>query len=324
MERRAEVVPIEVYYGPKRISTAPPKYPRRALRREEEGWVQLNLMVDTDGKAYEISASDYAGDAEFVDAAIAAIKRWRFEPAHLDGVPLDAGASFKITFALRGGVNGASSRFVKAYKELVGAITREERVEADVLLRKLQVKNLYEDAYSNIAQFLYAEKWGSERTQRHALRQAIAFEDDATYLPAALFSWGLRRLIVLQLAEEHHPEALASTRRLLDERRKLPEEQRAIFQKLQDELLVLRDSDSSFARQATVGKSNRYWLALWRDQFSVQVLSGEVAELKLRCGKGYVFFRFDPELTYRAPNADKSCTLEVVGNPGSELRITQH
>ena len=323
-EAKPEIIPIEVYNGPKVISTVDPKYPFRARRNDEEGWVQLNMMVDTQGKPYEISASDFSGDGDFVEAAIASAQQWRFDPANLDGVPLDAGADFKITFELAGGTNGATRSFVRKYKGLLAAIERGEREQADLLLEALQAKNLYEDAYYNMGRYTYAEKWGTKSSRRQALHRAIAYEKDAKYLSEATFTSALRQLVVLQLAEERYAEALNSIKRLLDPQRKLSAEIRENIQVVHEELLALRDSDSSLSRNATVGQSNSYWLVLWRNQFAVKVLSGEVAELKLRCGKGYVFFRFDPTLAYTAPNSDKSCVLQVLGNPGSELLITQH
>jgi hypothetical protein len=62
---------------------------------------------------------------------------------------------------------------------------------------------------------------------------------------------------------------------------------------------------------------------LLKRRFQIEVASGKVAEIKLRCDRQYVFFQFDPKLQYTIGGNDRSCSMEVVGDPGTKFRLTQ-
>ncbi len=55
----------------------------------------------------------------------------------------------------------------------------------------------------------------------------------------------------------------------------------------------------------------------------MSITEGRIAELKLRCRKSYVFFRYDPELEYSIPKDHMPCGLEVLGDPGTQFSIVQ-
>lgn len=50
---------------------------------------------------------------------------------------------------------------------------------------------------------------------------------------------------------------------------------------------------------------------------------GEMAEIKLRCDKKYVFFHYYPEISYRTPQEYGDCQMELVGNPGTRFNLIQ-
>ena len=91
---------LEVFIGPKPIDLKTPKYPRKEQRLGKEGWVQLNFMISPEGKPYEVVVTDSVGSEAFEKTALRTLKRWTYEPALMDGVPIDAGSNFKIVFAL--------------------------------------------------------------------------------------------------------------------------------------------------------------------------------------------------------------------------------
>ena len=90
-EPMSEPVPVELYTAPVRKDMKTPRYPRIVQAKGREGWVRLDFMIGTDGKAYEIAVTDSMGDGTFQRAAIGALRISTFEPAHLNGRPVDAG-----------------------------------------------------------------------------------------------------------------------------------------------------------------------------------------------------------------------------------------
>jgi len=58
-------------------------------------------------------------------------------------------------------------------------------------------------------------------------------------------------------------------------------------------------------------------------RFSIVVASGAVKEIKLRCQKQYLFFRYQPGLEYSIGSKSDHCGIEVVGDPGTTFRLIQ-
>ncbi|MCW8807748.1 MAG: M56 family metallopeptidase [Rhodanobacter sp.] len=79
----------------------PPHYPADAIKNKMEGTVILKVLVGTDGKPRTI-ASDPATKAapELVDAAIDAVKNWRFNPVIKNGKAVEGYARVPIRFSM--------------------------------------------------------------------------------------------------------------------------------------------------------------------------------------------------------------------------------
>jgi TonB family protein len=64
-----------------------PQYPELALRRRREGWVQMQFDITDTGtvaNAHVVSSSD----PMFDDAALTALRQWRYKPKITDGLPV--------------------------------------------------------------------------------------------------------------------------------------------------------------------------------------------------------------------------------------------
>ena len=70
--------------GPRGVFTPDPNFPRH--RNRNEGSVVLGLMVGIDGHAHDIKVEGSLGK-DYDEAAIEAVRQWRFEPALRDGQP---------------------------------------------------------------------------------------------------------------------------------------------------------------------------------------------------------------------------------------------
>jgi TonB family protein len=82
----------------KRTRFVPPVYPRQALEDGIEGTVRVRINVDTDGrvKSAEVIESTPAG--VFDAATLAAVKRWRFKPAEVNGRAVEASTLQSLVF----------------------------------------------------------------------------------------------------------------------------------------------------------------------------------------------------------------------------------
>jgi TonB family protein len=62
------------------VSYEPPEYPRSAVQRSIEGWVDLEFTVDENGRTKDIVVTDASNTRYFQDEAVEAVGKWRFEP----------------------------------------------------------------------------------------------------------------------------------------------------------------------------------------------------------------------------------------------------
>ncbi|MCX7054408.1 MAG: energy transducer TonB [Proteobacteria bacterium] len=90
-----------VHWKMKLLEMKPPVYPPRCLRLGIEGTVRLRVLVGEDGRPQDATIGTSSGDAGLDQAALDAVRTWRFEPAKRDGVPLRAWCIVPITFSLQ-------------------------------------------------------------------------------------------------------------------------------------------------------------------------------------------------------------------------------
>ena len=80
--------------------TPQPLYPDSARRDGKEGRVLLRVLVDEEGRTKAIEVSTSSGHAMLDQAAITALKKWRFMPARASGKPVETWVKVPIEFHL--------------------------------------------------------------------------------------------------------------------------------------------------------------------------------------------------------------------------------
>ena len=90
----------EVDDPPRVLVKLPPFYPLGARAREIEGIVELVFIVDVEGSVRNIQVvSSYPGKI-FVESAVNAVKRWKFEPGKKDGQPVVTRVRLPVRFKM--------------------------------------------------------------------------------------------------------------------------------------------------------------------------------------------------------------------------------
>lgn len=315
-------VAVETYVAPKGIHLVKPRYPEEQAHRREEGWVALNFMVDTEGQPYEITVVNSVGDDRFRKAAIRALKRSRFEPARLDGQPIDAGARYGYSFEMSGGADGAGRDFVFRYRKLLAAIGAGDRDKADALLADLEPRNLYENAYRELGRYTYLRKWGTRAQQLGALSRAVGPDEERSYLADDARAKAMTTLFLLQADQHDFGGALETAGRLPEQAG--DEDLQATIDQAVREIEALRHDDRAFAVEGRIGERSTSWhLKLLKSSFRFDGVEGRISEIKLRCAGKFVGFAYDDTLTYSVVERYMPCSLEVVGDPGTRFRLIQ-
>ena len=94
------VEPPPVLQKLKVVDMRPPDYPPRCRRMGIEGTVRVRALVAENGRVVQALVARTSGDESLDEAAVRAVRGWRFEPARRDGVPTRAWASVPIEFKL--------------------------------------------------------------------------------------------------------------------------------------------------------------------------------------------------------------------------------
>lgn len=82
----------------KRTRMVDPVYPETALKRGVEGWVELAFTVTTSGSVENLEVRSSSPAKTFDEAAIRAVRQWRFEPVERDGQKVPQRALVRLRF----------------------------------------------------------------------------------------------------------------------------------------------------------------------------------------------------------------------------------
>ncbi len=82
------------------INYVVPAYPARALDRRVEGWVDIEFIVDTEGRPRDLVVTDGSDEYYFRGEARRAVEQWRFEPRQFMGHTISQRSYTRIRFAL--------------------------------------------------------------------------------------------------------------------------------------------------------------------------------------------------------------------------------
>jgi protein TonB len=77
-----------------------PNYPQAALERGTQGWVDLIFTVRTDGSVADVSVTAAEPAGIFEQSAMAAVRRWRYEPVKKDGRTIEQRARLRLRFTI--------------------------------------------------------------------------------------------------------------------------------------------------------------------------------------------------------------------------------
>jgi protein TonB len=98
-------VPAAVPAGPglsaadfRRTRYVAPTYPAQALARGQSGEVRVRVTVDTDGRVTDVLVLSASPPGVFDQAAVKAVRKWRFEPVIKDGRAVEASVATTILF----------------------------------------------------------------------------------------------------------------------------------------------------------------------------------------------------------------------------------
>jgi protein TonB len=86
--------------APVKLVAPPPLYPELARRARREGLVVVQAVIDREGRVTRLRAVKEE-PLGLTEAALAAVREWRFAPGRLNGEPVDVLYSLTVNFRLQ-------------------------------------------------------------------------------------------------------------------------------------------------------------------------------------------------------------------------------
>jgi protein TonB len=96
-----EILPLKVSEGvlsAQLISRIEPRYPPLALQTRQEGTVLLHAFISREGRISSLEV--VSGSPLFIQAALYAVREWRYRPTTLNGQPVEVETSITVVFRL--------------------------------------------------------------------------------------------------------------------------------------------------------------------------------------------------------------------------------
>ena len=84
--------------GPIAVHSPSPAYPRRSLRQGEAGEVVVQALVGSDGRPRQVEVARSSSHRALDQAAVRAVRRWRFQPAMRQGEPVAQVVQIPVAF----------------------------------------------------------------------------------------------------------------------------------------------------------------------------------------------------------------------------------
>lgn len=83
------------------LNNPPPTYPRLSRRLHEQGTVVLKILILANGRVGEIKLQQSSGFSRLDQAAIKAVKQWRYQAARRGDTPIDYWYQQAVNFTLK-------------------------------------------------------------------------------------------------------------------------------------------------------------------------------------------------------------------------------
>lgn len=96
----AGVNPASLAASLKRTRYTPPEFPTKALSQRLSGSVTVEYTVDTNGDPRDVRVVEATPPGVFDKAAVAAVKRWHYDPVLANGAPVEVPVRTSIRFEL--------------------------------------------------------------------------------------------------------------------------------------------------------------------------------------------------------------------------------
>lgn len=322
---------INITYQAESANFTPPKlldndnsrYHKTKLKTRHEYWSLNNYVIDEKGIPRDILVLN-ATSLKKSDLADRYINNLVFSPAKLDNQAVVSN-SFFLFNRNKGFANKTNDAFTgsfeKQYLHINTLIDKNELADVESLLSELfesETQNLTEQAlHAWLASYYYYKKQNST--------QYLKYISKAYHLKSQVPTKVAYRISMSFLKYKLHTHAYKEAIRILTEIRKikgLKLDEKSLDKTLED-VTTMAKNTPKFTLEKTLSKFGNTYHALSRSIINVQADVG-ISKAELRCDNGRHIFESVTFTDYNVPEYLKKCTLFLIGQPNSTVKITEH
>ncbi len=313
-----------VYAKP--VKRPAPVFPASELRKGRQGWVVLNYVVTDEGEVVEPVVEESSGSGAFERAAISAVKRFEYEPAMLNGEPVQqCKTKVMISFALEGKEQAVSRPFYARYRRMDTAVNEGDIEKAEAILNEaLEKESLTngEISWSWAMKARIAGIRGDKDAQLTAVRRALG--SSGKWIPEELREGLLTTRTVLELENGDYSSAMDSYSKL----EKLQGAEVTTLRPLIDKVNALVDSEQLFFKAGEIGTNrncetceSQWQYRPLRRSVELAEVDGELGEVEFRCDWQRYVDNAREGVTWNIPESWGDCAVVVRGQPGSTFKL---
>ena len=311
----------------KPVKRTPPIYPKLQLRSGEQGWVQLNYVVNKDGEVVDPVVEESSGSRAFEKAALRTVKGWSYEPATWDGETVQqCQTKVMISFAIEGSETVVSRKFHRRYRIIDHAIVKGDMEKAGELLDETFAEfnmTLSEVAWLHALRARYAAVIGDEEMQLKAVRKATA--GSGRWIDPKLYPKLLYVRSVMEFERRNLPDALDAYDKLVKLDSDMPELEN--LHPFADKVRNVVAGDSLISVSARIEGNdcddcqNKWQYDPLRRKFRLADVDGELGDLELRCAWQRIVDKARPGKSWDLPDDWGNCSIIVFGEPGATFTL---
>lgn len=306
----AQVVPPTVADKPT------PPTPQGPFGPGPEGWVKVAYSITEDGSTANVRVLQSQPARLDPAETIRAVQQWRFNPASIDGTPVEWHNNVEtIVFDIAEIPLEVSSGFAAAFEETAELIANDRHDQArtrNASMQAEQISRLYEIGLANMQLAVIELQQGNYHAAYEAVRRATPVEATQLYPDEMIAALTYRFAIEVQLGRA--ADALETFERLNAVQPVAEDDP------MRQQVNVVREamnSDAILPIQARVASGDAWNYTPMRRTFAVGEVDGSLDELGIECNLRTAVLPFQEEVEWTVPESWGDCTLAFSGRRGT-------
>ena len=307
------------------IERVAPKFPFKAARNGNEGWVQLSFVVDKNGSVVDPVIEDSSGIRGFEKANLKAIKQWQYSPAIRNGEKIEqCRNSVQLDFILGKAEKGGRKRFVREYQKAEDALRTDNIVLAEQLITQMgegKIWNSYEDTWFWMLRSELAKAQGQESFQLSSLRRAISSNKSSQYVGDQYYIYLLHQKFILEIKASLFSDALQTFAQI--SQRPDNEKTLSVLEKYATQARQVLKNQDFIIVQGEVGNDGGWWHTLGRNRFMFSDIAGTLDTVELRCDNKREKYTVAEFTEWNIPKSWGRCKIMVIGDTQANFNLVE-